>query len=143
VCLWRHRRLHRAEADKLFGSGRQTANEIVTKLQMQKSDIRGQFYEKKKSVDEICSFNDMDAEKGGRKLPGVEHKAAGNISRKVEENGPIVRTHFYTKRKSVDEICTNLRKQKSAGYHHIGQPILFIETSDRRTSNTSHLHLEP
>jgi len=27
---------------------------------MQKSDICGQFYEKKKSVDEICSFNDMD-----------------------------------------------------------------------------------
>jgi len=65
-------------------------------------------------------------QKKAGELSGLEHKAAGNISRKVEENGPIVRTHFYTKRKSVDEICTNLCKQKSAVCHRIGQTIVFI-----------------
>ena len=48
------------KAGEIFGLGRPTANEIVGKLQMQKSDICQQFYEKRKSVDEICSFNDID-----------------------------------------------------------------------------------
>ena len=39
-------------------------------------------------------------------LFGLEHDAARNISKKVEENAPIVRSQFYSKRKSLDKICS-------------------------------------
>jgi hypothetical protein len=36
----------------------------------------------------------------------LEHDADRNISKKAEENAPIVRSQFYIKRKSLDEICS-------------------------------------
>jgi len=43
----------------------------------------------------------MQKKVGG--LFGLKQSAVAQINRKVGENGPIVRAHFYTKRKSIDE----------------------------------------
>jgi len=53
------------KAGELFGLERSVASKIVQNVDSNILNIRQQFYEKKKSVGGICSFNNMDAEKGG------------------------------------------------------------------------------
>ena len=45
---------------ELFGLEHPAIHEIVKNMNRNIFDIHQQFYEKKKSVDEICSFNDID-----------------------------------------------------------------------------------
>jgi len=45
---------------ELFGLGRQAIEKNAKNMDENIFSICQQFYQKKKSVDEICSFNDMD-----------------------------------------------------------------------------------
>jgi len=62
LTIWRLVRLgwtHSA-AGKLFGLTRQRAEQIASNFDSEKSSIQHQFFQKKKTIKEICEFSEMD-----------------------------------------------------------------------------------
>jgi hypothetical protein len=62
LMVWKLVRLgwNQTKAGELFGLKQQSVGKITTNVNDNISGIHQQFYQKKKSVDEICSFNDLD-----------------------------------------------------------------------------------